>query len=59
MTKKIRIETSDGTIVHVYGKHVSIDGETYSDSSFDSVRIERFATDAVVRLTFVGKILED
>lgn len=59
MVKKIRIETSDGTIVHVYGKHVSINGEPYSDSSFDSVRIERYAKEAVVRLAFVGKIMED
>lgn len=58
MTKKIRIKTSDGTIVHVDARHVSINGMEFDRDDLHFVHINPFQEEAIVRVEFNGKILK-
>ncbi|KXT71703.1 hypothetical protein STRDD10_02050 [Streptococcus sp. DD10] len=55
--KKIIIETSDDTLIHVNGQHVTINGHDVSDALND-VKIERYMDNAIARLSFYGKMVK-
>ena len=50
--------TSDGTIVHVDARHVSINGMEFDRGDLHFVHINPFQEEAIVQVEFNGKILK-